>query len=64
MSYVMRKASVDEIIDHIMTLRADAALRAGIGMSLRERALAEFCVAGINRRLIEFLQTIAQRNEA
>ena len=61
---LFQEASVDEIIDHIMTLRADAALRAGIGMSLRERALAEFCVAGINRRLIEFLQTIAQRNEA
>jgi len=60
---LFHEGSVDEIVDHVMNLRSDQSLCMKIGESLRERALSEFCICGINGRLEEFLQSIAQRNE-
>jgi glycosyltransferase involved in cell wall biosynthesis len=61
---LFQEGSVNEIVDHLMSLRADESLRSRMGQSLRERAISEFCVGGINERLMEFLRSLAQRKEA
>lgn len=57
---LFQEGSFDEIVGHVMNLRNNETLRSQMGESLRERALSEFCVVGINRRLTEFLQSVVQ----
>jgi glycosyltransferase involved in cell wall biosynthesis len=60
---LFQEGSVDEIVEHVMSLRSDEILRLRMGESLRERALSEFCVGGINGRLMEFLQSVVRKKE-
>jgi glycosyltransferase involved in cell wall biosynthesis len=54
------EGSVSELVDHLQSLREKKDLRASMGAALRERALAEFCLGGINASLVDFLKTVAQ----
>ena len=58
---LFQEGSVDEIVDHLTNLRIDGTLRLRMGESLRERALSEFCVGGINGSLIEFFQSVVRK---
>ena len=60
---LFQEGSVNEMVDHLIKLRNDRTQRLRMGESLRERALAEFCVGGINGRLKEFFELIVKPKE-
>lgn len=55
---IYEPGKISEIVNHITTLIESPSLSHNIGISLRQRALEEFCTEGLNRNFIKFVDKL------
>lgn len=53
------EGDTDTLARHLLTLYDNSPLRTAMGNALRERALAEFCLDGMNQRFYEFVSRLS-----